>query len=295
MWIMSVSYNESMQMSQMPPPQIIDPKFQQIKYVYKPNVLKPTFNDQENRSNANSDQNVDLFSERLNNMLHIEKSTSLGQLNQSQNQYVFNQNRPFSANNYIPMANYPSDLINNPYNKVINHSSVSPLGSASNSGSFTNKNTNNALINSQINELKLKNAQTEQRLRQLQSEQFKSNENSMRSASHQSLNEQQQNADLKQKKEALEKLKQEQKLLRDQINKLNKERETTNQELEVLSLNDVTSSSESSQSKTSNSKLIQKQLAGSDHLRDLSNQLDCNSPNLSPISSKNFAREVKKK
>ena len=85
----------------------------------------------------------------------------------------------------------------------------------------------------QIDLLKNKNLQVQQRLKQLQEEHKDSFERQNSQSSEQSSDAN--SCEEKYKLEALERVKQEQQLLKEQINMLNKQRETAQQELEILS------------------------------------------------------------
>lgn len=179
----------------------------------------------------------DKFSQRLNAMLHYDvpssnliKSTSVAQFqNLVYNRQ--NQNRPQSAS-----FNYQnnSELFNEQL-AFKNNSVNRPLSSLShtNSNQTENQGFKTLEFNNQIDLLKDKNLQVQERLKQLQQEHLEKFEKANSHSFDQSL--EMNDADDKIKLEALERVKQEQQMLKEQINFLNKQRESAKQELEVLS------------------------------------------------------------
>ncbi|RNA06536.1 spindle and centriole-associated 1-like [Brachionus plicatilis] len=179
----------------------------------------------------------DKFSQRLNAMLHYDapssnliKSTSVAQFQS----LVYNrqaQNRPQSAT-----FNYQnnSELYNEQFAAKLN-SANRPSSSLSqnNSNQAENQVYRTLEFNSQMDMLKDKNMQVQERLKQLQQEHMHKLERKNSQSSDQSM--EINDLDEKNKLEALERVKQEQQLLKEQINFLNKQRESAKQELEVLS------------------------------------------------------------
>ncbi|CAF0822130.1 unnamed protein product [Brachionus calyciflorus] len=166
---------------------------------------------------VNHEERTDKFSQRLNDMLQYDlpstnllKSTSVSQFQNLFNKQIQNH-RPLSAN-FNEQNNF--DVFND-LNKI------KPL---------TNSTDNSKPLefNTQIDLLKNKSLQVQQRLKQLQQEHRETNSQNSSDQSTSSLEE-------KNKLEALERVKHEQQLLKEQINLLNKQRETAQQELEILS------------------------------------------------------------
>lgn len=108
--------------------------------------------------------------------------------------------------------------------------------------------------------------------------------------------------ELKKKTEALERLKREQKLVKEQLERLTRERNkaTTDNEFDVLSQNSLSSSSstKSSSSKTTHEPIKtsnnEQNNANSINMKRVANlNLNCNSPNLSPISPENVFQDTR--
>lgn len=260
-------------------------------------------NDFNSKSNLFDDLNrEDKFSERLNAMLQFDthsnnlvKSTSVAHFQNLYGKQFINQNRPLSAtfSNSVDLNNEQQDMSNINSNNQIAFNNRSTL-SLSNTAIGQNKQPN-LEFNTQIDDLKMKNLQVQHRLKQLQQEHrdslFKQESKYDSSDSMQEL--ESNNADLhnnpdmdqKIKNEALDKLKQEQQLLKNQINMLNKQRESAKQELEILSV-------ASSASNKKENHFIQNTLIK--HLSHMNSNFENenNTPNLSPIPPENLISEV---
>ena len=108
--------------------------------------------------------------------------------------------------------------------------------------------------------------------------------------------------ELKKKTEALERLKREQKLVKEQLERLTRERNkaAADNEFDVLSQNSLSSSSstKSSSSKTTHEPIKtssnEQNNANSINMKRVANlNLNCNSPNLSPISPENVFQDTR--
>lgn len=108
--------------------------------------------------------------------------------------------------------------------------------------------------------------------------------------------------ELKKKTEALERLKREQKLVKEQLERLTRERNkaAADNEFDVLSQNSLSSSSstKSSSSKTTREPIKtssnEQNNANSINMKRVANlNLNCNSPNLSPISPENVFQDTR--
>lgn len=266
----------------------------QLKIIFKTNTLNQNSNLFDCKPSAftsqpNEGMNVikpiaqmtheDRFSQRLNAMLQYDipssnliKSTSVAQF---QN-LVYNrqsQNRPQSATfNY---QNH-SELFNE--NFVTKNQSIhTPASSVSHTiGNQSENQIYKTLeFNNQIDMLKDKNLQVQERLKQLQQEHKEKFERGNSQSSDQSIeiNE----IDETNKLEALERVKQEQQMLKEQINFLNKQRESAKQELEVLS-----KASESRKDKNYIQNALMKHF---EHFSlNYEAEKETNSPGLSPIA-----------
>lgn len=133
----------------------------------------------------------------------------------------------------------------------------------------------------QIQELGAKNIQAQQILKQMQAEQLFTNP-----SSHNLKTENVQKPKIQ---ENLNKLKEEQQLLKDQINKLNKQRESAQVELEVLSHNGSVTGNHSKNDRQSRSTFM-KQLQEIEFERIEINRNE--TPNMSPIPNENIFQEV---
>ncbi len=144
------------------------------------------------------------------------------------------------------------------FQPLIDNKFVPVANQRSLSASFNNLKTSRTNeMNNQIEELSSKNAQAQLRFRELQSEHKQHNQ--------------------------LEKLKQEKQTLKEQIIMLNKQRESAQMELEKLAL-----------SKTGNELKNEKQIKSLQQIViNSNNNLDINTPTLSPISGENYFEQVK--
>lgn len=221
----------------------------------------------------------DKFSQRLNAMLQYDipssnliKSTSVAQF---QN-LVYNrqsQNRPQSATfNY---QNH-SEFMNENFvtkNQSIHATSSSMSQPADNQSD--NQIYRTSEFNNQIDMLKDKNLQVQERLKQLQHEHKEKFEKGNSQSSDQSI--EMSEIDEKNKLEALERVKQEQQMLKEQINFLNKQRESAKQELEVLS--------KASESRKDNNYIQNALMKHFEHFSlNYEAEKETNSPGLSPIA-----------
>lgn len=132
-------------------------------------------------------------------------------------------------------------------------------------------------FNSQIQELGARNMRAQQKLKQLKSE------------SNISMPQQQQQQQPK-VQESLDKLKSEQQLLKDQINKLNRERESAQMELETLSMN--SSELDLKARGLDNRANLMKNLENIEFNRIDLNNRDI-TPNMSPIPNENIFQDVR--
>lgn len=214
----------------------------------------------------------DKFVERLNAMLHHNAENQNNQFNSNsltQNLVGNNTNYSQSETNMIRSASAFGLNGNNQFrNNDFNNSSETT--SNTNSETFQNSQRYND-FNSQIQELGAKNAKAHQKLKQLQSEQ---------------ISEPSKNISKPKVQENLCKLKEEQKLLKDQINMLNRQRESAQCELEVLSMNPSEGSKRS---------ILSDKDSFMQSLKNIEfNRIDINAditPNMSPIPNENIFNE----
>lgn len=155
--------------------------------------------------------------------------------------------------------------------------------------SLSNLNTNKQIMNefnSQIQELSFKNVEAQQKLKQLQLEQ------KHLSLSNNEMQQTKMNENDQRQTDTMEKLKREQKMLKEQIDLLNRERETAQNELDALVNNNVSviqASTNQQQSTNENNKNIQ--CAIMKHLNQINmneihhnyDLISSNTPSLSPI------------
>jgi hypothetical protein len=142
------------------------------------------------------------------------------------------------------------------------------------SASFNNlKTARTHEMNNQIEELTLKNAQAQLRFKELQSEHKQQNQHANKCSQ----------IDESKEQVMLEKLKQEKLTLKEQIIMLNKQRETAQMELETLTSNN----------KLGNELKSEKQMKSLQQIViNANNNLDTNTPTLSPISGENYFQQV---
>ena len=219
----------------------------------------------------------DKFIERINAMLQNESDMqAFNQLNGLISNKPKSQNfdRPYSSiseNIYAPSSsmNYtrPQTTSTNVHQEQQNdHRASSRSLSNFNNYESTNKQQTFNDFHSQIHELSNKNSQAQQKLKQIQSEHGSSSSKEILNGND---------------KSALDKLKMEQQMLKDQIDMLNKQRESASYELEILAMNSMTSSN--------SAKLSEKSSKGSEY-----NFIDgTKTPSLSPIrATENHFQEV---
>jgi len=153
-------------------------------------------------------------------------------------------------------------LVDNKFIPVANQRSLS--------ASFNNlKTARTHEMNNQIEELTSKNAQAHLKFKELQSE-------------HKQLANKCSKSDENKEEVLLEKLKQEKQTLKEQIVMLNKQRESAQMELETLTLN-----------KNGNELIGEKQMKSLQQIViNANNNLDINTPTLSPISGENYFQQV---
>jgi hypothetical protein len=252
--------------------------------------------DQTNANHNNNNSKGDKFAERLNAMLNydqlLQDDTLAGCLSKS-----------------TSLANFQQLMQANSINKQFNHSTsnrslnnqLQNTSTTSNDSLFNVQNysqSSNYLINknsiksnefnSQIQELSNKNMQAQQKLKILQFEQHQINEKNNKP--------QQQNpfsSDDAQKqkvqRDALEKLKREQIQLKEQISSLNKQRESAQNELEVL----ATSSTSSLRNNDAQNAIMKHLSQLNENVLSLEHDINDNTPSLSPIQlENNFQRLI---
>ncbi len=295
---------------QLQPP-IIDsrPKHSAFTTQSNPSIVKPIAQPQQQQQQQ---QQNDKFAERLTAMLQSEGDrieaniraamrthSMIGQatgpdapqisganLNSRQ---MINNNRPMSAQatlsyNDLPDMNLDQMIVNNRmssggFSSIQNDnrpmSAMTQSLHAHQNGIVIHP---SADLRAEINQLKVNNQQAHEKLRQLQLEQqqlvsMKASNDLLCSSSSNVV--QNDDSSLK-KKELLEKLKQEQNLLKEQINMLNKQRETAQQELEMMGV----ASGKNNPSGISHN--------------TIKSLYDMNAtPNLSPISTDNIFHHIK--
>lgn len=238
----------------------------------------------------------DRFVERLNAMLHQNNNMLLHDNSSSQLNSISCQNlaADLTASRKIMPSMYEqaSNMTRSSSAFGFGHSSKQqlskpPLNDFNNSSEMSDPlqvsqsiaTTRYSDFNSQIQELGARNMRAQQKLKQLKSE------------SNISMPQQQQQQQQQPKvQENLDKLKSEQQLLKDQINKLNRERESAQMELETLSMN---------------SSDLDKKARGLDNRANLMknlekiefNRIDLNNqditPNMSPIPNENIFQDVR--
>jgi hypothetical protein len=211
----------------------------------------------------------DRFIERLNAMLHQSNNTlhensqlnSISCQNLAEKKVLANQHHDQTrSSSAFGLANFGKPM--NKLSDLSNSSEISDPLQVSQSIATTRYSD----FNSQIQELGARNARAQQKLKQLKSE-----------------------SNIQPKiQENLDKLKSEQQLLKDQINKLNRERECAQMELETLSLN---SSELGVKTKVLDRANLLKNLENIEFNRiDLNNQNV--TPNMSPIPNENIFHDV---
>jgi hypothetical protein len=152
--------------------------------------------------------------------------------------------------------------------------------------SLSNLNTNKQIINefnTQIQELSFKNVEAQQKLKQLQLEQ------KQLSLSNNEIQQIKMNENDQKQCDMMEKLKKEQKMLKEQIDLLNRERETAQNELDALVYNGSANQTPNGSKSNDNNKNIQSAIMK--HLNQINmneihhnfDLLSTNTPSLSPI------------
>ena len=257
-----------------------------------------SLNTEQTNINNNSNSKGDKFAERLSAMLNydqllqddtiagcLSKSSSLANFQQlmqanSTNKH-FNQstsNRSLSAQLQNSSATSNDSLFNmQNYSQSSNH--------------FINKHTaNNHDFSSQIQELSNKNMQAQQKLKILQFEQQQINQKNNK---HQQQNNFSSDESQKQKiqRDALEKLKKEQLQLKEQISSLNKQRESAQNELEVL----ATSSTSSLRNNDAQNTIMKHLSQLNENVLSIEHEINNNTPSfsLSPIQLENNFQRLK--
>ena len=262
------------------------------------NEFSSLHTDQANHQNQSANTKGDKFAERLNAMLqydqNIQDDTIAGCLSKSSSLANFQQmlqagtiNK--SASQRSLNAHFQNSSNNNNNSVASNESLFNQMSQYSQSNPLS---TN---FNSQIQELSNKNMQAQQKLKLLQMEQQQINHMNNKPQHQQSHYNAQvnHNSDDSQKqkiqRDALDKLKKEQLQLKEQINSLNKQRESAQSELEVLA-----TSSTSSFRNTEAQNTIMKHLSQlNDNALSLEHEINDNTPSLSPIQlENNFQRLV---
>jgi hypothetical protein len=278
----------TVQNSQRNPPafqhQILQPNSSQQAQPPNPNLMIPrpvscmsslnTINGPSQQQSAANDK----FAERLNAML----------LNNDLQQ-------PFHISQSAQQLQ--SNLINNQFDYRNSFDGLNINRSYSNLGNNSNSRQSMSDFNSQVQELSFRNVEAQQRLKQLQLEQKQGSfpSNDMHHAKQQQMNGGSMDQSDQKQRDALEKLKKEQRLLKEQIGMLNRERETAQIELDALvhhnpNLNDENSTVNGSvKNGSKNEKNIQSAIMkhmNEINMNEIHNNYDLlstNTPSLSPI------------
>ena len=247
----------------------------------------------EQQINANSNQSnskADKFAERLNAMLQydqimqddtlagcLSKSSSLANFQQMYQTGATNKQFGQSAANRSMSAQFQNTSMasNESLFNMQNYSQTSQLNK------FNGLN-NNQDFSSQIQELSSKNMQAQQKLKLLQLEQQQINNQSKTQQNHSYSSSYQANntsLDENPKQKTLEKLKREQMQLKEQINNLNKQRESAQNELEIL----ATSSTSSFRNSEAQNTILKHLNQLNENVLTLEHEINDNTPSLSPI------------
>jgi len=252
-----------------------------------------SLNTDQTNSNLNPSTKSDKFAERLNAMLNydqlLQDDTIAGCLSKSSSLANFQQ--LLQANSINKQFNQSTS--NRSLNAQMQNSSAASNESLMNlqnysqsSNHFINKHAiNNQDFNSQIQELSNKNMQAQQKLKSLQFEQHQINQKNNNPQHQQHQNNFASDANQKQKvqRDALEKLKREQLQLKEQISSLNKQRESAQNELEVL----ATSSSSSLRNNDAQNAIMKHLSQLNENVLSLEHEINNNTPSLSPIQLEN--------
>lgn len=252
--------------------------------------------DQTNANQNNNHSKGDKFAERLNAMLNydqlLQDDTLAGCLSKSSSLANFQQ--LMQANSINKQFNHSTS--NRSLNNQLQNTSTNSNDSLFNVQNYSqasnylmNKNSiNSNEINSQIQELSNKNMQAQQKLKILQFEQHQINQknNKPQQQNHFSSDDTQKQ---KVQRDALEKLKREQLQLKEQISSLNKQRESAQNELEVL----ATSSTSSLRNNDAQNAIMKHLSQLNGNVLSLEHDINDNTPSLSPIQlENNFQRLI---